>query len=223
MAFIAILISFKRGAMFAVILSSFSYLTVYFWMNTSFKNLIKIVFLMLSVLFLFSIAIAVVHEVRPDFFERRVADIVDKDKAIGSGRGEFFPFLISSYIDSFHSSPINFFLGFGSRSVEKTLTGGYYAHSDWLQLVYDYGLLGFFVLVWIHISILRLIFKGIKQKFIFVPALAMNYTIFFLLNIYSGILFFPNTIYFGIFLSLYYYLWLTRNYNPEHLGKAGKR
>jgi O-antigen ligase len=211
MAFMGIMVSFKRGAMLALILSAFSYLVVYFWINRSFEAWIKTVVLMLALVFITSISLAVVYEVRPEFFEKRVSDITEEDQAIGSGRGDFFPFIFNRYISSFHSSPKNFFFGYGSRSVEQ-LTGGMYAHSDWLQLLHDYGLLGFFVLALIHINIIILILKGIKKKFTYVPALTMIYSIFFSVNIYSGQIFSPNTIYFGIFLSLYYKLWLTQQY-----------
>jgi O-antigen ligase len=139
-----------------------------------------------------------------------VSDIFDEDQAFGSGRADFYPLLLKNYFSSFHTSSKNFFLGFGSRSVEK-IAGGYYAHSDWLQILYSYGLLGLFILLWLHVSIIILIWRGIKQRFAFVPALAMNYVIFSLLNIYSGMLFFPNSIYFGMFISLYYYSLLKNN------------
>ena len=164
--------------------------------------------LLLSLLLLLSLTLIVIQKNRPDFFEKRLSDIIDDDKTLGSGRGDFYPFLFNDYISSFNSSPKNFFFGYGSRSVEKTISGGYYAHSDWFQLLHDYGLLGIIVLTSIHVSIVRLILKGIKAKFIYVPTLAMIYVIFFLLNIYSGMIFFPNSIYFGMFLSLYYKIWL---------------
>ena len=53
--------------------------------------------LLLSIFLLLSLTLTVVHEIRPDFFERRVSDIIDDDKAVGSGRGDFYPFLFKHY------------------------------------------------------------------------------------------------------------------------------
>ena len=220
MAIITIFISLKRGAILALILSIMIYLFTYFIINKSFKVSAKILALFFVLGFVLFLTLSVVHEVRPDFFERRIADLTGADKAIGSGRGEFFPIIFDRYISSFHSSPEKFFFGFGSRSVQDLIGEyyggiGVYAHSDWLQMLYDYGMLGFTILTWIHISILRMIYLGIKQKFEYVPSLAMTYVVFFLLNIYSGILFFPNSLYFGIFLSLYNFLWIK---NTQHVN-----
>ena len=215
LAFITVFLSFKRGAIVALTLSTCAYLILYFWVNKSFRVGTKTIFLFMSLLLILSMALTIVYEVRPEFFKRRVADLSDV-RTIGSGRGTFYPLIYNNYFDSFHSSPKNFYFGFGSRSVQEIIGEHYggegtYAHSDWIQILYDYGLLGILVFASIHLSILSLIFRGIKEEFVHVPALLMNYVIFFLLNIYSGMIFFPNSIYFGLFISLYYYLWIKRS------------
>ena len=211
LAIVCIFLSFKRGAMLATILSFFCYLAIYFVTNSSFKNAVKIFSLVLSFIFILFISLAIIKNDRPEFFEKRISDIVNKDKAIGSGRGAFYPYIFSNYISSFSRSTFNFFFGFGSRSVEN-LTGGMYAHSDWLQLLHAYGIFGFFVLIWLHASIFFLLLKGIKSQFVKTPSLAMNYVIFFLLNIYSGMIFSPESLYFGMFHSVYHYAWLEHQY-----------
>jgi O-antigen ligase len=201
-----IFIQFKRGACVALILSSFTYALSHSFLERNIKATFNCLLIILILLLLFVVSLKIVQQVRPQFFDRRTTDLSNSE-TIGSGRGSFYPMLFRHYLNSFHSHPMNFFFGFGSRSVQD-IAGGYYAHSDWLQILHDFGLLGMMVFFLLHISIIKLIYKSFKAKFKYTPALVMNYTIFFLLNIFSGMVFFPTAIFFGMFISLYYFLWL---------------
>jgi len=207
LSIVSIFLCFKRGAILALLLSTFIFLLFYFLQNRSFKTGFRILFLFLGIVLILTSVLTIINETRPDFFKKRISDI-DNYEQLGSGRATFYQVIFNSYFRSFHSSSEKFFLGHGSRSVQKILGEFYrgegaYAHSDWLQMMHDYGLLGISILMWLHFSIIRLVYTGIKTKNQMVPALAMTYTIFFLLNIYSGMLFFPNSIFFGIFLAFY--------------------
>ena len=202
-----IFIQFKRGALVALILSSFTYVLSYSFLERNIKATFNCLLIILILLLLFVVSLKIVQQVRPQFFDRRTTDLSNSE-TIGSGRGSFYPMLFRHYLNSFHSHPMNFFFGFGSRSVQKLTPGGIYAHSDWLQILHDFGLLGVMVFFLLHISIIKLIYKSFKAKFRYTPALVMNYTMFFLLNIFSGMVFFPTAIFFGMFISLYYFLWL---------------
>ena len=205
----AIFLSFKRGAMLALILSSVAYLFCSFLMNRTIQSRFKAFSLFIALTLVIILSISIVVEVRPDFFARRVADLGNMQK-IGSGRGTFYSIVLDHYLEAFNFRSINFFFGFGSRSTQKTICAYYglpyqegsYAHSDWLQLLHDYGLIGLFVMAWFHISIVKLILKGYQNKNSYVLSLVMAYVIFFMMNIYSGLFFFPNAIYFGMFFAL---------------------
>lgn len=206
---VCIFLSFKRGAIIALILSTFIYLFLYFLQNRSFKTGFKLLFIFLGLLLILMSALIVINKTRPDFFEKRTSDITDKDR-VGSGRGGFYRLVLNSYFQSLHYKPAKFFFGHGSRSVQKRTAGflgggGVYAHSDWLQIMPDYGLFGVLILMWLHFSIIRIVCIGMHTKNKMAPALAMAYTTFFLTSVYSGHIFSPNTIYFGIFISFYYY------------------
>jgi hypothetical protein len=208
LAFFSIFITFKRGAILALIISSSLYLLFYAFIQKSYSSVIRSFFLFFVLLFSLIFAMILVNEIKPDFFEGRTSDIVDKKK-FGSGRASFFPYLFGHYKDAINSRPINFFFGFGSRSVQK-ISSGYYAHSDWLQLLHDYGIFGLIVMLWLHLAMLRMFFIGFHARFKFCPAFIMIYISLFLLNIYSGMLFSAKAIFFGIFVSLYYYLWVKK-------------
>ena len=207
--YLAIPLAFKRGAMLALVFSSVAYLICSFLMNRTIKSGFKTFSLFIALTLVIILSISVVAKVRSDFFARRVADL-DNMQEIGSGRGTFYSVVLDHHLEALNFAPINFFFGFGSRSAQKTICTYYglpyqegaYAHSDWLQLLHDYGLIGLFVMTWFHISIVKLILKGYQNKNPYVPSLVMAYVIFFMMNIYSGIFFFPNAIYFGTFFAL---------------------
>ena len=116
-----------------------------------------------------------------------------------------FPLIINHWLQADTLTKI---VGFGINSVQQ-YTGeifygaysgrsGVYAHSDWLQLIHDFGFFGFLILFWIHVSVLRLIISGYRMKLEYAPALLMSYVILFLVNIYSGHLFAPGAFIFGV-------------------------
>lgn len=215
LTFFIIFLSFKRGAMLALVFSFIVYLFCYLFNNRSVKTTFKVVFFLLFILLFSSFSLAVIYHTRPDYFNKRTTDITGDSRSFGSGRSTFYPWLLKKYFSSFNSAPVKFYFGYGSRAVEKYMGTVYghslYAHSDWLQILYSYGLLGFFLFLWIHIQFIKVIRRGLIERHIHTPSLAMAYSIFFLRNIYSGVLYFPPTIYFGAFLAFYYFLWKVEN------------
>lgn len=202
----AIFLSFKRGAMLALILSFVAYIFCTLMINRTARSAFKAFFVLIALFLVIVLSVSLVKKIRPDFFAHRVADLGSAEQ-IGSGRGTFYVVVLNHYLEAFNSNPLNFFFGFGSRSAHNIIgkyygTTGIYAHSDWLELTHDYGLFGIFVLGWIHISILMMILKGYRKKLPYMPALLMAYVILFLMNICSGMFFFPNAIYFGTFMAL---------------------
>lgn len=206
---VCIFLSFKRGAILALLISFFMYYFTKTLLMKNFKIFIKsisfyiVIFLcLISVLFL-------IKQNRPEYFERRTSDISDMEK-FGSNRVSFYPIILDHYFSSLNHNPINFFLGYGSRSVQNYTEHFYgvrvYAHSDWIQLVHDYGLFGFFIFIFVHIKMIMTIIKNFIAKNESTPVLVMIYTSFFLTNIYSGMTFHAASLYFGMSTSLFFYM-----------------
>ncbi len=123
----------------------------------------------------------------------------------GSGRDNMYAMLVEHWRKA---EPQNLVFGFGINSVQR-YTGmmygseddrGPYAHSDWFQLMHDFGLVGIVLLGWLHAAFLVLIRRGFKMRNPVTPSLAMGYTILFLVNIYSGQLMSLTAIYCGLLL-----------------------
>ena len=124
----------------------------------------------------------------------------------GSGRDKMYAMLVEHWTKA---EPRKVVFGFGINSVQRyarSMFGsendsGTYAHSDWFQLMHDFGLLGIGLLAWLHAAVLGVIRRGFKMRDSVAPSLAMGYIILFLVNIYSGHLLAPGAIYFGLLIA----------------------
>jgi hypothetical protein len=138
MVYIAILFSLKRGAM----LSSTIVLVFYFFESRRvFKSESK--FLMISAIATFLIGIPLLIRKYAEVLLHRFLI----DESGGSGRESFY----SSIFNDWLSFPyINQIVGGGFFSLHGGLA---YAHSDWMQLLYDHGLFGVIMFSGIFISL----------------------------------------------------------------------
>ena len=195
LATLAIILTVKRGAIIALGLSGLAYYGYGILVRSSIKNF----FSKTLGLILASAFIALASLFTLDAFVSRFSETG------GSGRDILFPLIINHWLQADMLTKIT---GFGINSVQQ-YTGeffygaysgvsGVYAHSDWLQLIHDFGFFGFLILFWIHVSVLRLIISGYKMKLEYTPALLMCYVVLFLVNIYSGHLFAPGAFIFGV-------------------------
>jgi len=116
-----------------------------------------------------------------------------------SGRTVFYNTIVLGWQQG---SILNQAIGAGFYSVpdflgESWYGSAIYAHSDWLEILYDYGALGVVVFACFHVSIVSLVVKAVRMRHACAPALAMGYAIFFLVSIYSGSTMFHQTIFFS--------------------------
>jgi O-antigen ligase len=120
----------------------------------------------------------------------------------GSGRidiySEVFRLLEKSTIDEW-------MLGHGHNTVRRfnTLQESDFlsAHNDWLEIVFDYGLLALALYLFIHISLLRFTFNLLKQRSFYGPAMAASYTLFLVMSLTSHLVLYAS--YFGYIMALW--------------------
>jgi len=208
-AILSVFYSIKRGAIVSLILSIVVYYSTILYMNKNLKSLGR---LFIGVLVTTGIGyLSYLNNF--NFYIKRFED------TSGSGRDKLYERIYDAWLSS---DLINIIFGFGTNQTQ-VFTGGFnrdsrgiYAHSDWLQFLYDYGLVGVFLILFLHIYIIRLIRIGFKTKNSFTPILVATYVILFLVNIYSGQLIFANhMIFFSILLALSsYYIYKPKlNFN----------
>jgi O-antigen ligase/polysaccharide polymerase Wzy-like membrane protein len=193
----AILLTVKRGAVVALGFSLVAYGLSYASLHVNFRALSRLA------AFLIVIASVGVYTLSHHWEDvsTRFADMT------GSDRARLYVMLFDHWRES---DPINLFCGFGINSVQQytglvyhndATRSGIYAHSDWLQYVHDFGLLGIVFMAWLHIRFLLLIRESYRMHHRYTPSLIMGYVILFLVNIYSGQLMGPNAIYLGLLLA----------------------
>jgi len=203
----AIVITIKRGALVALLVS----LVVYFLakLRISEKNMSKLRILLNSLVFLSIVGI--ILYLRWDLITERFSD------KGGSGRDKLYTLIINHYLSG---DILDISFGYGINSVERMTSHklndpqyGVAAHSDWLQHLHDFGILGIVLMVSLHVSFIKLIVFHAKFRTNTLPFLSMTYTIFLLSTVYSFILTTPDAIILGIILALISFE--TNQYSPN--------
>lgn len=156
-AFLLVLLSFKRGAMF---MGAIAYILAIFFMVLGKKDFLKIaaeniIKVKFAVIVLSAIIIFGVIEYWDIIIYRFLAE-----KTVGSGREIFYRLIYNAWLEA---DWINQLFGFGFFEVPELLSWAYgaplYAHSDWLELLYDHGIIGLSIY-----SILLIAFLKNKNK-----------------------------------------------------------
>jgi len=132
-----------------------------------------------------------------DLFIERLEDFSGDNESFGSGRGNIYGLIWKDWYES--NNFITYFIGKGYNSVQvltKMRTGSaLMAHSDGLNFLHSYGLVGISIL---FVFILNQI-KTIKKLFVVKSELVIPYfmlfIIFFFKSVYSGNFETPNFIY----------------------------
>ncbi|HTY61911.1 MAG TPA: O-antigen ligase family protein [Acidobacteriota bacterium] len=133
-----IVLSTKRGALIALIVSSIAYGISYAYIHRQKRGFQRVA--LVSVLL--AIVIAAMVWVRAADISARWSDLGDPEVA-GSGRAVFWALIAQNWLIA---SPITKVIGYGPHSVYD-LTGDSWfvavpAHNDWLMLLHEFGILG---------------------------------------------------------------------------------
>jgi O-antigen ligase len=122
---------------------------------------------------------------------------------VGSGRSDFYRIIVAEWYDG---SVFSLLFGKGFYTVPETLdaTSGdrIYAHSDWLEILHDMGLLGVMLFAFLQYCLLMVVRQALRQREPVAPALAMGYCVFALRNVYSQCVVGTNaSVYFALLLG----------------------
>ncbi len=90
-----------------------------------------------------------------------------------------------------HSDAVSMVVGHGYDKVKQDSPLGLSAHNDFLEVAYDYGLVGLALYLCAGILLLRLVWLAIVRKSPDAPALAMFFTVYFSLSMISHIIIYP--------------------------------
>lgn len=143
----------KRGAIMIVLMA-----TIYFFLHQFKQGSIYAKITIIAILSLFVIKGASIIENmydNSDIFQKRYASTLEGDT---SGRDRIVNNLLDIY---FSSDIIDVIFGKGA---DATLKYGLFAHNDWVELLFNQGLVGFFLYFFFWFNIVLLWRKQIKLK-----------------------------------------------------------
>lgn len=181
---IVVYFTLKRTVFIGFILSVFAYYLIDRIVNQGGLNF-KILFSMVSLTLLLYLSFTILDSKFGNVFTQRIEGI-SEDK--GSGRFDIYDEVLFYQAKS---SKAEWFLGHGHNSVVKVTKEKASAHNDWLEILYDYGLLAILLYVIINGYLIKYIFRLIRCRSKFAAPFAVSYIIFFISSISSNVIIYP--------------------------------
>ncbi len=89
------------------------------------------------------------------------------------------------------SEAVPLLVGHGYNKVSLDSQAGLSAHNDFLEVTYDYGLIGLCLYLAAYLSLFALVMRLIRGRSIYAPTMAMFFTIYFVLSMVSHIIIYP--------------------------------
>ena len=182
---IVVYLTLKRTVFVGFILSVFVYYIVDRIVTQRGLNL-KIIFSIVLLAIFTYFSFTILDSKFGNIFTQRMEGI-SEDK--GSGRFDIYDEVI---LYQAKSSTFEWLVGHGHNSVAKFTTDKVSAHNDWLEILYDYGLISVFFYVIINFYILKYLFRLIRGRSKFAAPFALSYVIFFVTSISSNVIIYPS-------------------------------
>lgn len=173
---VIIISSIKRGGLIALVLGLFAYLIVSQFITK--KGLKTAVILFITLVALVILFYFLINYLGDNIIER----LSDRDDETGSGRLDIW----NSLIQRLSMQDFEFWIfGNGHMSTTKYSWENLTAHNDFLEIVYNYGIINFIFYVLFFLSTIGYTIRSIRQKNKYAPALAAILTIFAVLSVVS--------------------------------------
>lgn len=188
--------SLKRSSLVILVISLVLIIYFDFFYKTRLTKS-TIFLILLSVISLFT----VYHfaSERFDIISERMAAIEEDG---GSGRDLIFEDVYNRYNNKELQERV-FGSGFDAVRRESKYSVAVSAHNDFLEVLYDFGILGFILYILIHLSLIKWVFVLYKTNNILLPSVLISYFCFLLMSLVSHLVLYPT--YFGILTSFWAY------------------
>lgn len=173
----------KRTGTLACVISLFLYFLL---IGRNFLKKVKMIFVALIMVFLF-------YEVTSHFFKDQFIHLVERYVSIsedgGSGREEVFPVILDMILTSDLEDII---FGHGYNMVIEDSPYRLSAHNDFLEVTYDYGILGLLIYLLFYYSIFSKIRRVGKHEI--KVAIFLSGLLLFVVSLASHLILFPTSI-----------------------------
>lgn len=188
--FATVIFSFKRGAIIAFILMMLVYYCVSAVLNF---NPIKF-YQIAGLIVIFILMILIADKLSGGILKGRFMfeEIIE-----GSGRRENF---LAAWNNCIQRNSVDFVFGLGSGASGKSL--GINIHNEWLEFLFNFGLLGLLSYLNLFVSLLSIFRLSFISHSKYAPACAAVVVYFFLVGMYGMVYFAHSTFYLMAFLGL---------------------
>lgn len=176
---IVLMTSIKRGGILALTLGLFAYAFVYMTTTRKFK-LSTLITAICSLAILVALFLLLANTDENNLMER-FANIEEDD---GSGRTIVWSVVINLILNS-DTFPLIFGHGYNAVSLDASI--GMSAHNDFLEVIYDYGLIGLALYVCAVLSLIYMTVSHIMRRTRYACVLAMLTTIYLTLSMFSHV------------------------------------
>ena len=191
-AFFMVLLSMKRGAIlvFPLMLSAAALVEAVVRKKQLARFVLKII-LMMALLFA---GLWTVDQWSGGFLAERLSF---EQLVGGSGRSKMYGMMLD---DLSQRSSLDLFLGHGSGSVEQLL-GGLAAHNEWLEFLFNYGVIGVVFYALLVLALTRRLLSLIKRSSRYAAGYAMAIVYMLVVGMFGQIYFAHSTLYIMMFFG----------------------
>tara|TARA_R110001583_G_scaffold56717_1_gene170919 strand:+ start:7948 stop:9072 length:1125 start_codon:yes stop_codon:yes gene_type:complete len=183
---ISLIISYKRAGIIALLFSLMFYLILYFKYQQKVKKsgLKKTAFIFITIITIIFLA---------DYSTTETGEVISmRFNSMGEDGGSGRVFIWSEVIKLQERNSFNgWILGNGYNSVKQTYINDS-AHNDFLEVLYDYGLIGLFLYLILIYKLYEIYLKLKKLDWVFSIAFGSSLIIFMVLSIFSHLIIYPS-------------------------------
>ena len=179
---IVIISSFKRGGLIALVLGLVAYLFVKEVLLE--HKITKLILFVIIVIVLF-VALIYIDNAMGNIISQRIHNIQEDG---GSGRDRVWA---TTWNMICQSPPEYLIFGHGYNAVLKDSPLGLSAHNDFLEVLYNYGIICFIPYIFLHIRLIQQIFTAIKSKDYRAMIMAFTCVTFILMSMISHVIVYP--------------------------------
>ena len=179
---IVIISSIKRGGVIALVLGLVAYLFVKEVLLE--HKFTKLLYFLVLIIVLF-ITLIIIDNAMGNMISERMFNLVEDG---GSGRNVVWK---TTWDMICQSNTEQLLFGHGHNAVLLQSPLHLSAHNDFLEVLYDYGIVCFILYILLHIRLIQQIFTSLRIKDERAPIMAFTYVIFIILSMISHVIIYP--------------------------------
>jgi O-antigen ligase len=180
-----VLVSVKRTSLIVLSTSAIAYFAVHNVVDRS-KRWLSAILFSIFIFALGSAAFLYLDESGGGYFASRLKAATSDE---GTGRLSIYKDTVNLILKS---TPIEYVVGHGFDTVVRHTREGVSAHNDWLEVIFDFGIVGLILYTLLHVFLIAKSFELIRMRSPFAAAFAASYPMFLFMSLTSHLIIYPT-------------------------------